>query len=318
MRCRRIHQTGIAHPLLARYFDPATVAGNCTTPRRNVAAKLCGVIRPHHGLAAIAVLQRIRLDGGRGIHKGLLRILHGSIRTMRITTDQHRAATVDTRSINVSTVYQCDLLAQYLYVTALNSGRTDRATNLRTLAGLEHDLAALHGRAICADRTAVAHHGAEQAEAAGLGDELPDVGGIACRGGDVDSEIGIAGADQVYAVSGSQQDFAIRCSDDAGVLDIRRDQVDLSAILGGDVTGVADIGRADVGGTGDLGEVVASGEEVGVAEVEGGGDHARHVNGCAHAKDDAARVDEEHASVGLQRAENTGWVVADDAVEYGR
>jgi len=99
---------------------------------------------------------------------------------------------------------------------------------------------------------------------------LPDVGGIACRCGDVDSKIGIAGADQVYAVSGSEQDLAIGCGDDAGVLDIRGDQEDLTAFLRRDVSLVNDphprpLSRLRERG----GEIVASGKEVGIAELEG-------------------------------------------------
>ena len=141
---------------------------------------------------------------------------------------------------------------------------------------------------------------------------MPDVGGVTRCGGDADSEVGVGGADQIYAGSGGQQDFAIRGGDDAGVFYIRRNQVDLSASLGGEVACVAEVGGAEDGGV-----VVAPGKKVGVAKVEGGGDQARDVNRCARTEHDAVGVDQEYAPVGLQGAEDLAGVVADDAVEYG-
>jgi hypothetical protein len=141
---------------------------------------------------------------------------------------------------------------------------------------------------------------------------LADVGGVARRGGDVDSEVGVVAVDQLDAVPCRQQNFTVRGVDDAGVFDVGGDEVDLSASLCGQATGVADVVRA-----GNVGEVVAPGEEVGVAEIEGGGDHARDVDGGVCAEHDAAGVDEEHATVGLQAAQDVAGVVGDDAVEYG-
>src|ERR1019366_2373077 len=118
---------------------------------------------------------------------------------MRIATDQHRSSTVGARCINSCVAEQSDLITLYLDPSACRTCRADGAGDFGALRCFEYDLAALHRRAVCADCTAVAHHGAEQAEATGLGDELSDVGGIARQGGDVDSEIGVGGADQIYA-----------------------------------------------------------------------------------------------------------------------
>ena len=87
MRCRRIHQPGIAQRLFARYFDPAAVAGDRTAARKNVAVKLRGVIRPDDDFAAVAVLCGIRTDDRCRCDVGDLRIRHIWIRAMRIATD---------------------------------------------------------------------------------------------------------------------------------------------------------------------------------------------------------------------------------------
>ena len=80
----------------------------------------------------------------------------------------------------------------------------------------------------------------------------------------------------------------------------------------GEVAGIVDglcIGIA--------GKAMASGEEVGIGEVQRGGDQAGDIYSGTGAEHDAVGVDQEHATVGLQRAEDLAGVAADDAVEDG-
>ncbi len=60
----------------------------------DIAVELRGVVRPHHDFAAIAILQGISLDNGRGIHKSVQCILYQRIGAMCIATDQDGAAIV--------------------------------------------------------------------------------------------------------------------------------------------------------------------------------------------------------------------------------
>ena len=103
--------------------------------------------------------------------------------------------------------------------------------------------------------------------------------------------------------------MSIGGGDDAAVIDIRGNQIDLAAILGGEAACVADVLCVSTGGV-----VMIAGMEICIAQVEGGGNQAGYVNGRTSSKQDAVGIDQKHASVGLQAAQDAAGVGAGDTI----
>ena len=110
----------------------------------------------------------------------------------------------------------------------------------------------------------------------------------------------------------SERDRPLACDNDALVADIPAEESDCSFILRDKRAAVDDlpVRRAEEG--------VASRHKVGVRDVHRGRGERADVDMCARGKENARRVDEEHAPVRLQRAEDLGRVPAEDAVEQRR
>ena len=118
------------------------------------------------------------------------------------------------------------------------------------------------------------------------------------------------------AVTGSHGHATDVGDHEAGVVDLRRHQVDEATGVGSDLTLVGDAAQVLAG---DLGEVqLAAVEEALVVDVEGGGQQAGHVDLGTGAEDDAVGVDQEDVAVGLQGALDVGDLVAQNPVQGDR
>ncbi len=158
---------------------------------------------------------------------------------------------------------------------------------------------------------AVPHNDTSDADAAGLRRDLPEVGGVARRPGDVDLDAGGGAVDQADGGPRRQDGFALRGADDAFVGDVAADQIDTAASRRADFALVD-----DVAGAGSVVEQFAAGEEVFVADVERAGDEAGGVDPSAGADHDAGRVHQPDLAVGAERAVDRRRVV-EHPVEHG-
>jgi len=102
------------------------------------------------------------------------------------------------------------------------------------------------------------------------------------------------------AVARHQRHGAERRRDGAGVAHAGRDQRGKAAARGGDPPLIDDRG---IGPARDV-EIIPAGHEVRVSDVVGGGEEARRVHHGVGAEQDAVAIDDEHAAVRRQRAED--------------
>src|SRR6185503_17970206 len=116
--------------------------------------------------------------------------------------------------------------------------------------------------------------------------------------GNLDSEVGRTGIDQIDAVARRQDELALGTGDEAGVGGGVADQVDIAA------GSCADVAVVDDAVTHPVGKLHAPGNEVGVGQIEGTADQTTHVDPAAGTEQDAVGVDEEDAAVALQGAED--------------
>ena len=87
--------------LLAGHFSKAAVTTTGPTYRTDVAVVTGNLICPNDDLAAIAIGQRIGSNRRVASDKGARGIAYTCIRALEIATDQHFAAAINARSINV-------------------------------------------------------------------------------------------------------------------------------------------------------------------------------------------------------------------------
>ena len=189
----------------------------------------------------------------------------------------------------------------------------DAARFKRDILGrLEDDLAGrTDRRGIGADDAVMGDQPGVDADAPAVGDDAAEVYRLVVRRIDDHAHVGRAGIDQFDAVAGGEYHIALRAGDHAAVVDVRRDQVKLPAGQGGEAALILDASGIRVGG-----EVIAAVQEIGIGKIERGDHQPGHIHLRARAEQHAVGVDQEHAAVGLQRAENAGGILTDHAVEH--
>ena len=116
--------------------------------------------------------------------------------------------------------------------------------------------------------------------------------------------------DQVRALAGGEDHVAVRRLDDAVVLDIGCDQRDQSAARGADHPLVDDAAGALL-----LREIEPARRKVRVRQAQRRHHQPAHVDLGARTEGDTVLVDQEHAPVGLQRAQDQAWIAAGDPVQ---
>ncbi|MCY1276614.1 hypothetical protein D9M70_252800 [compost metagenome] len=213
---------------------------------------------------------------------------------------------------------------------AVAGGQVDGTGGGLDLAGLL-DLGGVDGQRGRLDHAGVVHHRGHQV-----------LGGVALQqdvlrldlAAVVDADLGIAGGraqligghvevDQaaalqvdVEAVAGGHGDAADVGDDHAGVVDLRRDEIDEAAVADLDLALVADRGQFLALHLAERQAVAA--HEAGGIDVQGGGQQAGDVDLGVGAEDDAVGVDQEDVAVGFQRALDVGELVAEHPVQGDR
>ena len=293
-------QVGVAGDLQAlqpRDFSKTTVARFCTAPGLDVAVELGGALRPDGDLASITGLSGIRLDQGVRLYGGGLAGGDGDL-----------AAVCGRGGFTLSRG-----------PSPLGGGEWGGGAGVGDAAlgegdgflRLDQDPSALGDDGFGAEGAGLGDGMGVETNAAALGDDLAEVDRLPVRGGVLHPHRRVQPVGDLHRVAGGEDDVAVGAVDQAGVLDVRRDQVDEAAGRGGDRAVVPE--PAFQAGAG---EVEPPGQEVGVAQVQGGGDQAGRVDPAALAEDDAVRVDQEDPAVRLQLSENPARVLADHAVEH--
>ena len=140
------------------------------------------------------------------------------------------------------------------------------------LRRLENNLAvgADHG-AVCIDDAGLTDQAAINADFAG--NDLSDVDCLIIGCGDRDMQIRRVRVNDIDALARRKYDLAALTGDCAAVLNIRRNQIDETAVTGRDIALVNHAARA-----GTVGELHATGEKIAVGQLECRGDEARGVD----------------------------------------
>ncbi len=314
------------------------------------------VIGPDDDPAAVAGVYGVGPDHGVGADVSALRVLHRGVVALVVAADQHRAAAGGARGVDRGVAGDAGIPPEHLHAAALAgaAGGVDVAGDQRR-AGLrlQGDLAAARAAGVeaaaggdvaaiadevdravpfdgaaGADHAGVVDHGAGQVagdrgrhhHAAALGVQFAAVGdaGEFGDGFFVDRE-----ADQAVALhverdlrAGGERHGAEPRLDHAAIGGVVAGEHDVAAVAGADQAFIDDRGAGRRAGI--AAEDVAPGEEIVVADVQRGGDQAADVEARRGTEEDALRIDQEHAAVGRQAAEDRRGIAADDAVEHHR
>jgi hypothetical protein len=140
--------------------------------------------------------------------------------------------------------------------------------------------------------------------------QLPDVERLVVGRIHFDLDLRPLQVDEVCALAGGEYHVAVRRLDDAVVFDVGRDECDQAAAGGADHALVDDAAGARL-----LGEVEPACGKVGIRQTQRGNHQPADVDLSAGPEGDAVLVDQEHAPVGLQRAEDHAGAAAGDAVQ---
>ncbi|EGF31882.1 hypothetical protein IMCC9480_3265 [Oxalobacteraceae bacterium IMCC9480] len=163
---------------------------------------------------------------------------------------------VDVRARDVD--HLCRRVDEAAVATIGTAACAQAAADLRGVGGAQQDASAIteHGR-VGIDAAAALDRARQDGDISG--DDLAEVDGLIERGVNLYGDFGIAGVDQIDGFAGCQHDVAIRCNQDAAVVDGRCDQVNLAAVDAADGALVGDLA-----GTGLLPEAQCAGQEIGI------------------------------------------------------
>src|SRR5690606_32797527 len=190
----------------------------------------------------------------------------------------------------------------------------DRAVLLDGAAGADHAAVVDHGAGEVAGHRRGHHY------AAALGIEFAAVGdaGEFGDGFFVDGEVDQAVALHVEGDfgAGSERHGAEPRLDHAAVGRVIAGEHHVAVVAGANQAFIDDRGAGRRAGV--AAEDVAAGEEIVVADVQRRGDQSADIEARGRAEENALRVDQEHAAVGGEAAEDRRGVAADHAVEHHR
>ena len=160
------------------------------------------------------------------------------------------------------------------------------------------------------DHTAVAHQSRiNAATAVGC---LTEIERTIFRRGNFNLQARRALFSHAHRLARRQHDFTARRSDHTLVIDCRTDQHDAAAGCGADIALVDNRRRKRRIGA----ESHATGEKIVVADIQRRSDEAGDINPRIGTEQHAVRIDKEHATVRLQRAEDDRRIDAGDAIEH--
>ena len=142
--------------VMARSLDVAAVTRGSPAARRQEPIDPGGILRPDDRRPAVAVLDRVGLDGGAGLHGRLLRIGDAAVLALPAATDQRLAAAARAAHVDQGAVAQHDLVRGDVNLSALVAlGGRDGSVDIGAGLPLEHHLAALGADAGGLDQAAV-------------------------------------------------------------------------------------------------------------------------------------------------------------------
>jgi hypothetical protein len=116
----------------------------------------------------------------------------------------------------------------------------------------------------------------------------------------------------LHGLARSEYHFSLRCSDDAAVADLGRDEINLAACWCGDAALVQDGARIRIGL-----EIVFACQKISVVEVQRAGDKSTHVDVRAGTHHHPGRIDQEYFAVRLQLAKYLRGVASQNLVQDG-
>src|SRR5262249_985650 len=128
---------------------------------------------------------------------------------------------------------------------------------------------------------------------------------------DLDTQTGCPDIDQLHAPARGKNDLAFRAGDDAAVLYIGSDQIHLTAVRRRNGTLIDHTAR-----TRRLGKAQTTLHKTAVRQVERRNHKSRNIDLCTSAEQHSVGVDQEYATVGLQRPKNERGVNADNTIQY--
>ena len=303
---------------MARGFHQAAVTRRRAAARRNIAEHARRFVAPYDHLAAVTAFHGVGNDGGVLANCHLARIDDCRIFTLVVATQQHRAAPKRAAGVHPGIALHAHLVAEHGNLAALarrtgGGGAGDAAAfQQRLAAGLEHDLAVFaHHCAVGVEHAALVQQCAGHADASALRHHLADVDGLVGRRRQHHPQVGIGGVGQLHRMAGCEHHVAVGRGDDAAVFHARCDQQDLPAAASVDGA-LVDDSAGRVAGL----EVHFAGQEVLIRQRQAGRHQPRHIDPRIAAEQHAVRIDQQHLTVRLQRAEDLAGVLASDAVQH--